>query len=262
MPVNAYVGTATIPAGWPDETNTGVPGGTSLTPSGSFTASTPGATYDALHVTGNIEVTAANVTIKRCLVEGSIGFISSITASNVLVQDTEVDGGGNYGHGMHLGDDATVERCYIHGWGNGFNVSGDGVSVTDSYIYDLYPGAPPGDEHADGFEVQNGTSGTTIDHCHIYPLTAFGTSCINIYNESDGTVSNVTINNNLINGDGCSFCIYFPRYSGWSNVVCTNNRMVPAHPEGPDRYCDSSVNTTTFSGNVDHETGNPISTGD
>jgi hypothetical protein len=51
--------------GYPDSSDTGVPPGTTLTPSGSITASTPGQVIDGKDVTGQIYVNADNVTIEN-----------------------------------------------------------------------------------------------------------------------------------------------------------------------------------------------------
>ena len=45
--------------------NVGVPAGTTLTPSGSITVSTPGNVISGLNVTGEIDVNANNVTIRN-----------------------------------------------------------------------------------------------------------------------------------------------------------------------------------------------------
>ena len=54
--------------GFPSMNTTGPPAGTQLTNSGGFTASTPGAVYNALNVSGGIYIAANNVTIQNSVV--------------------------------------------------------------------------------------------------------------------------------------------------------------------------------------------------
>jgi hypothetical protein len=74
-----------------------VPAGVALKKSGSVTASTPGQVISGLDVTGEINVTAANVTIKNTRVTGGAGvgnadwvIIVRPGADNLTIQDSEV----------------------------------------------------------------------------------------------------------------------------------------------------------------------------
>jgi hypothetical protein len=93
--LNIAVGVASE---WPDATNTGVPPGTSLTPSGGFTITTNGQIVEELEVSGTVVVQADNVTIRnsKFTVAGtesiSIGG-SPGTYTGLVVEDCEFDGG-------------------------------------------------------------------------------------------------------------------------------------------------------------------------
>src|ERR1700754_4603683 len=59
--------------GYPDATNTGVPAGTSLTPSSSRTITTNGTVINGLEITGTVTVAADNVTIKNSKITATRG---------------------------------------------------------------------------------------------------------------------------------------------------------------------------------------------
>ena len=55
---------------YPNATNTGVPAGVTLKPSGSLTLSTPGQVVSGLDITGSVFIDASNVTLENCLING------------------------------------------------------------------------------------------------------------------------------------------------------------------------------------------------
>jgi len=84
--------------GYPDATNTGVPPGTALTPSGSQTVTTNGAVLNGLDITGTVTVAADNVTIENSRItktsggSGSYVVILNNGADNFTIRDTEISG--------------------------------------------------------------------------------------------------------------------------------------------------------------------------
>ena len=87
------------PTGFPSAYSTGVPAGTTLKPSGTITVSQPGTVIDGLDVDGEIYVEASDVTIKNTRVTGHSWAVIDVAqgASNVTIQDVEVDGSGTAG---------------------------------------------------------------------------------------------------------------------------------------------------------------------
>jgi len=232
-----------------------------------FTASAS-TTYDALNITGEVIVNANNVTFTRCkfndrMIGTIAGATNPIQGNNLLVQDCEFDGGdvdgATSGNTMiWMGHLATFERCNIHSAENGAHAFANAGSFIDCYFHDLLTelGGEP-QPHTDGIQSDTDVSFLTVDHCHFYQPTP-ATSSINIYNESDGTANHLTINNNLFRtngGNGGGYAAYFPRFAGWSNISFTNN-VVEMGDKGA--YFDSEQNVTTWSGNVDYNTGATI----
>lgn len=263
-PINVYVGQSDIPgSSWPDATNTGVPAGVSLTTNSSGLDITAADTVvDAVHFTGGnvlIEAGATNVTIKRCKFSSDAwGFLQQdVGAPGLLIQDCEFDGLGANSAPIWLHAKATVLRCNIHSMENGivvFSSTTGGTLIEDCYIHDNVEQVPEPSPHPDLIETWNGLNGLTVNHCHLL-LNNAGTSCINLYNELDSTISNITITNNLLRGLG-GFAVYFPKdgATGWSNIVCDDNVW---EPNGSGGY-HHDANWTEFLRNVDYITGDPV----
>src|SRR5215471_18362321 len=64
-------------AAFPDATTTGVRAGVTLTPSGGITINTAGAVVSGLNITGNVVITAPNVTLVDRRITGNVSFAST-----------------------------------------------------------------------------------------------------------------------------------------------------------------------------------------
>ena len=187
--------------GYPDATNTGVPAGTSLASSGSVTLSA-GQTLANKNVTGEVNVTGANVTIENSKIHttgggsGATAIILGNGATNFKLINSEVYGNGSKTNAPESGvwnhynnSGAQVIGSYIHGSPD--NWEGRVDLVKDSYmIVDAkYSGA-----HSENIYICGATA--IVDHS-------------TLYNESDET--------SLIFGDG--IC-------GKGNTVSVTNSML------------------------------------
>src|SRR4029453_16253456 len=87
---------STIPAGFPNATNTGVPAGTALTAyTGPKTVTTDGTVIDGKVITGSLIVHADNVVIKNCKITfDSWWGIQADGAKNIIIQDCTFVGPG------------------------------------------------------------------------------------------------------------------------------------------------------------------------
>src|SRR5258708_3451947 len=77
--------------GMPDATTAGVPAGTTLKAyTGPMTITTPGTGIEGMIIDGTLQVTAANVTIKNCIVQ-NYGWwgIDAENAPNITVQNCD-----------------------------------------------------------------------------------------------------------------------------------------------------------------------------
>ena len=87
---------ASIPVGFPDASNTGVPAGTALTAySGPKTITTDGTVIEGKIITGSLRVTGDNVVIKNCTITFSDYWgIDAEGAKNITIQNCDIIGPG------------------------------------------------------------------------------------------------------------------------------------------------------------------------
>lgn len=241
---SANCGSDPSSCGMPDETNTGVPSGVTLSVvTGDMTISTEGAVIDRKDIRGCITVTAANVTIKRskitCLNFYVISsFAERYSGGGLLVEDVEIDcqntngtGIGSYGF--------TARRVNIHGCENGYDIDSDST-VTSSYTHDLYAGATG---HTDGIQLAGGSHITITNNTLFNPG---GTSAI-ISNPSKN--SDVLVSHNLMAGG--AYTLYCPKEVSSDYRVLNNRFSTVFTPKsgayGPWVYCGK---VASVSGNV------------
>lgn len=216
--------------------NVGVPSGTSLTPSGSITVSTPGTTLNALDVTGKITVNATNVTISNTRVTATGPGCGASTCGNSVVElncvcdltlshveltappTTTVehairnDGGGT----IHL------DYVYQHGATDALCWCGHAI-VSNSYSFITLSIA---NDHLENLYVDDNT--LSVTHSVLIndqPQTSnmFG----NVGNGFGGAcVNHITMDGNLFAGAGqtLTMCAHGDS-QGSSTVSITNNRF-------------------------------------
>lgn len=243
---------------WPSASNTGVPSGTVLTSyTGPSTITTDGTIIDSKTITSCIVIQADDVVIRKCRIVSGGCFFNILNefdqGQRLLVQDCEIDGLNNLSGDCSANVcHATLRRCNLHGTVDGMKV-GDGVTVEDCYIHDLYVDLVA-DTHNDGIQSL-GTDDLTIRHNTII-CPAGGTSAIILSTGSASDMRNILIDNNLLAGGG--YTVYGGYQSGVddvnkvSNIVITNNRIsTQIYPNGgstgPFTSIDSPVVCTNNS---------------
>jgi hypothetical protein len=252
------------PGGYPNAGNTGVPAGTTLTPSGRITVTKAGTVISGLDVSAQgqspvIAIAAPNVTIRNTRVRGNAMALIQNDSTGLVVEDSElinapVAGQANCHNGIGTGN-YTVRRLEITGCENGAETFKGNVVIESAWIHDLdligpswvFGNAQP---HTDGIQL-NGASNVVIRNNTIDPLPpgkTGGTSAIIGFNGGD----NVRIEGNLIDGGGSSYAIYAPRTakSAW---------FIDSNLMGRGLYgytaCVKLGNTvTSFAGNLDATT--------
>ena len=253
---------------FPDANCTGyVHTGVSLTPSGGFTASTNGATYDSLDVTGCITVTANNVTIKRSRINcnGSSAIYTGDSNTGLVVEDVEINCSGGPGCTGITWRNYTARRVNVYG-GENLTWAETNVLIEESYLHDPVPhdtaGCPlePGPNcHTDSVQVPGGSSNVTVRHNRIYggyiDASHFGNSAFT----TGGGVVNFLVEDNLFAGGG--FSARCEGGGGNTTYRVINNRFSRIFVStvggfGPQNECNT--NATTYSGNVYDDTGLPI----
>ncbi|MGV8854179.1 MAG: M10 family metallopeptidase C-terminal domain-containing protein [Devosia sp.] len=213
-------------AGWPDSTNTGVPDGVTLLPSGSIIVTKPGTVISGLDIKGTVYIDADNVTIENCKITASAYSVVQIKtgSTGVIIQDCEINGVGSNNDGSHgINGVGTFLRNDIYNVENGINVGGgsSGTVIEGNYIHDLKASGSP---HYDGIQIDGGQSNITIQHNTVINENS-QTSAVMIDNYF-GPVSNVVVNDNLLVGGG--YTVYADaQFSGGalSGIQITNNHI-------------------------------------
>ena len=259
------------PSSFPNATNTGVPEGVILAPSGSLTLTTPGQVVSDLNVYGTVQISANNVTLRRCRISASAFWVVSIDGgvAEATIEDCEIDGQNGKVDGatmIYVGNTGTpgptpglrILRCNIHGGCNGLSIGYGPVLVKDSYIHDL---ATSGRGHINGIQYNGGAifdGLIDIDHNQI-ENTNNQTDCIMLC-DFYGPCNSCTVNNNLLRGGG-AYCVYSTnsfRRSPFSNIVITNNVINKTRPFAHGYFYPNAFVANTFYNNTDELTGRQI----
>jgi hypothetical protein len=231
------VGTTTITHGNQiNASNTGVPAGVTLTPaSGTVTLSTPGAVWEGRDLTGSLEITADNVTVRNCRIRLNSGYFAiQNSGKNLLVENCEIFSPSGAYTGI-AGSNMTVRSCDIHNFENGIG-AGSNVIVEESYIHDLYYG--PG-AHVDGIEWQSSGSNSVIRRNRI--VLGDDTGCVNITPYNGGSANDNTVQDNLFSGGTYSLYIRGDGGGSVNGVTVTGNVWVKgSYVHGTQSIVDAS----------------------
>jgi Right handed beta helix region/Bacterial TSP3 repeat len=244
--------------GWPDASNTGVPAGTVLRPSGGIRINTAGAVIDALDISGSVVVNAPNVTIRRSRIRSSAPWAVDNNSTGLVIEDSEIDGLGANGNAVGSSN-LTLRRVNIHGTENGLDVAGN-VTVVDSYIHDL---TTANDAHTDGAQLNQGASDIVFRHNTIIPqppgTRPASTSCIIMWTQDDPQNARVWIEDNRLIGGATAYALYAPRRPA-SQIYVNRNRFI-AGVFGAADSVRPGTTVTEFTGNVYDDTGKPLRAG-
>jgi hypothetical protein len=214
--------------GYPDATNTGVPAGTSLTPSGSKTVTTNGTVLNGLEITGTVTVAADNVTIKNSKVirtsggSGTYGVILNNGADNFTIEHSEVYGPTSETAGLqsavwnHYGNPGVVARYdYFHHCADCWE--GPGVFENDFMVVNAaYTGSHDEDIYVCGAAVD--VEHSTLFNTHHQTATVFGDTA------SCGG-NTFEIHNSLLAGGGYMLYPQGNASSSTGVMNITNNRF-------------------------------------
>jgi hypothetical protein len=225
--------------GYPDETNTGASG--ALTPSGSLTVSTSGATVKDKEVSGTITINASNVTIENVKIvptatgSGSAAIVNN--GSGNVIRNVTAGGKGTGSSTIEAAirgfNGVTLERDYFYNCNE--CMQGGGL-VKDTYMVasSIYPGA-----HAEDIYVCSDT--ITVEHSTLInsvnqTATVFGdTIC--------GGGNKYTVKNSLLAGSGY---VFYPQANNTNpsgaQTTIVNNHIArclgsPETKEGGHWYC-------------------------
>lgn len=257
-------------AGWPDATNTGVPDGVQLLPSGDVVVTKPGTVISGLNITGTVYIAADNVTLQNCKITSNSFSVVQIKAgsSGVIVQDCEINGVGTNNEGSSgITGAGTFLRNNIYNVENGLNIGpGTGTVIEGNYIHDLKASGSP---HYDGIQIDGGQTDTIVRHnTVINDHTQTAALMIDNY---FGPVKNILVTDNLLVGGG--YTIYSDgQFSGgaMTGIQITNNHVgggywgpLNANSTSPvytGNVMDGAAIIGTLNGNGNHTGGSAIPT--
>lgn len=231
----------------PGPTNTGVPAGTKLTPSGSIKITTKGAIVEGLDIQGEVQVLADDVTIRKCrITSGDFYPIRYFDNGNkgLLVEDVEIAGtSADVTAGLSFSN-YTARRVNVHGSADGFKAD-ENVLIEDSWVHDLgnYPG-----QHNDGVQSTVGHA-VVIRHNRIEGAS---NACVQTGDEN-GTTNDLLIQCNWLSGGGYSLNIRGKNITG---VKVLRNRFKGDWAYGPWTIDDPNP---TVTGNVKDGDGTALS---
>lgn len=261
-PTNLRVGAPTTPpptsGAKPTAANTGwQPTGVTLSPSGSITVTASGTVVDSKDISGTLTIQASNVTVKRCRVRSSSYYPIQVKDgySNVVIQDTEVDGMGGSSKAILIGNSqVTVQRANIHDSEDGLSLNGSaGLTIVDNYVHNPRHSS---EGHSDGFEMYGGAH-MVIKHNN-FDYSGANTSASNFSNWG-GSINDVTYDGNWLAGG--AYMLYVDgNFSGGpiSNVKITNNRFVRGSSQYGTHVVRGNLSNITWSGNVYDDNGQAI----
>ncbi|MDB5610832.1 MAG: hypothetical protein JWP25_7732 [Bradyrhizobium sp.] len=238
---------------WPDATNTGVPAGVTLRPSGKLVVSKAGAVISGLDIHGPVYINAPNVVLEKCKVtSSSYNVVQIVTGmTGVVVQDCEINGvgTGNAGSNGIIGS-GTFRRNNIYNVENGISLGGNDAVIEGNYIHDLNASGSP---HYDGIQIDGGVSNATITHNTV--INSWGQVSAVMIDNFFGPISNIKVDDNLLTGGG--FTVYnSAQFDGGpvTGVSFTNNHL----GKGGYGYRAFTKTNTVWRGNVDHITGRDL----
>jgi hypothetical protein len=152
---------------YPTPACTGVPPGTKLTElklnmdGETLRITKPGTVLDAVHVPGNLLITANDVTITNSQIDGQIMGVYDNKRYSFTVSDSTVGPTDRCDTAPGILDAGfTATRVHIRGHGDGFSVSGDNVTIKDSFVLLC---SNSGD-HSDGIQSVGASKNLTFHH--------------------------------------------------------------------------------------------------
>lgn len=227
VPSKTPVTRAAPSTGWPDASNTGVPVGTTLTPSPGLTITRAGTVISGLDIDGDVLIRAANVTVKNSRVTGRIDTGDANDYPGTVIQRVEIIG--PYNSAADGGFPAvgytgfTCDGCNVRGWGKGFGLVRD-VVVKNSWVHDIVVNGDPanGGSHNEAILSLGGSNFTITNNRLDAGDEPNVSAALALYSQLEA-YNNVLVQGNLFDGGG--YCLYagLGGSHGASNTKFINN---------------------------------------
>jgi hypothetical protein len=245
---------------YPTSSCTGAPAGTTFTNTvnGDYTVTTAGQVIDSWHIEGALVIKTTGVVIKNSLIDDAV-VNDDFASSSFTITDTTVGTATCETGGFPSidGHDFAATRVLLQGHQDGVDVTGDNVSVTDSFMQPCYlpPSIVGGDGyHSDGVqdpcaEVCTGLQLThnTIDARAFYAGEPTGNSALNLGSVADGEqLRQVTLNDNMLLGGGFTTALTWDAGAAWT---VSGNVWVSGSWEFGPIDAEGTCSHQTWSGN-------------
>ena len=216
-------------------------------------------------INGCVTVQASNVTIRNSEIncDGATGIWSGGTG--LLVENTEIECGHKPGQTGLTPQNFTVRRTELFGCENIIWAERN-VVIEDSYIHDPIPCCswPAPKPHTDSIQIPSGATNIRIRDNRVYggyiDQSDFGNAAITM----GGNVGGIAVDNNILAGGGYTLYCEQENLGGNGNppLQVTNNRFSRTFRSTvgdfrPAAECSNDIQ----SGNVYHETGEPLKLG-
>jgi hypothetical protein len=237
------------PGAYPNPATTGVPDGWTpkSTHDGDLTITDAGTVIEDVLITGDLQVRADNVTVRRSRIMGIIWNQYSDTEQfpGLLIEDTEVgpdSGVKDWGHGAVGTAGYTARRVEIHNVTDGFRVSGDDIVIEDSFVK---LSAIPGEcNHLDGVQGYGGGTNVVVTHNTFDARGSCGNSAVFFADSSP----HADVEDNILLGGAYSLRLQQAEVP--STFIAIDNRIVQnSYDDGPLYIFDSGSLNLTCSGN-------------
>lgn len=230
VPPVATVGSTCALPEYPTPSCVGLPAGTSFvkTVNGDYIAKANGEQISGWHITGSLVIAAANVSVRNSQIDGTVdNEVGTTHYVPFTISDTTIGPVSGCIGSPGLGEDGyTAIRIYVRGHDDGFRMSGNNISISDSYAKLCYlppAAAPPDGSHSDGIQAycpDRTCTGLTFNH---NTVDAQGVPATFMLNLVDPQLSVVTANDNLLIGGAYTVVPYWHSGANW---IFQNNRIV------------------------------------
>lgn len=265
--------------GKPSASNTGVPAGTVLTIStGDRTYSTDNQVISGLDIRGYVQITGKNVTIRNSIIRGgNRPCTTGGSQNNAPIWVREDAGASAILENIEIAPsnatacmdgiwavNTTITRANIHGTVDGVKAD-DNVTIQDSYIHGLAyfavdPNQGGGPSHNDGVQSYQCNSNIRLQRNNIVLLGDETAGAVYQVTQDGGVrCSNIVVDNNWLDGGGCTLNFAPKVLSTLTGISVTNNKFGRTR-----RFANCTIKAysgTTFaaySGNVWEDNGQPI----
>jgi hypothetical protein len=237
------------PGAHPNPATTGVPAGwaPAAIHEGDLWVYEAGTVIDDMLITGDLQIRATGVTVRRTRVMGIIWnqWDDDEQFGGLLIEDTEVgpdSGALEWGHGAVGTAGYTARRVEIHNVTDGFRVSGDDILIEDSFVkLSVREGEC---NHLDGVQGYGGGRNVTVRHNTIDARGNCGTAAV-FFGDSSPEAD---VQDNILLGGAYSLRLHQVEIP--TIFVARNNHVVNgAYDYGPLYFVDAGALTLTCEGN-------------